>query len=391
MLRLLSSWNPERIENLLPDDVYSLFARSVVNGTAKGRIYYDESVHPPVVAVVSSEEERCFFTLKTAGEDKNLWTEQFSATVLKDQYEENNASIECFLQKNADESVHAILKELLAVWVPAYLYYGNSDRLHGNLPVVIPDGFELIPVDHTFRAKKSLKNKKLVLDEWDQRQAGVNGVSGFCLVKDSTVASVCHIDFRHGDAIEIGVITDQRFKKRKLATAVAANTVHFFISNGINKILWHAPVDNIGSQKVAEAIGLCIDSEFGEYHAHYNAGYSLLMQGYRLFQKGKYRDAAQMYTQALEKDKTEEKAFAGIHTRQEVVSWIINCYALENDVPSIMHVIEDLIVRKECSRSCLLAIVNSSENCAEIRESMAWRTYCAAGADPPTRRRSFAS
>lgn len=375
MLTRLTSWDTDGIEKILPEDSYSVFARAVIHNTANGRVYLDESVTPPVVAIVSSEEERCYFTLSSTKDDLDYWLNGFKETVLKDQFDESRSSLECFLSPNVDESVHTLFRKLHAAWSPAFLY--SITHIKTRLSECnIPEGYRVVPITEELLAKKDIQNKRLILDEWSARKASVQGVRGFCALKGARIVAVCHIDFLCADMLEIGVITESNHRRKGLSTAVASKSVEYFLSSGIRKILWHAPTDNVGSCKVAEACGLCVEREFGEYNVHYKEGYSLLLQGYSNVRKGNYHEAADIYRQALAADKGEKQPFSGWHSRKEVLSWIIGCYAGENDIETLMKFLHEITEANELTKKHIIALVDIDEDCASLRKTEVWKQYC---------------
>jgi len=149
MLHKVKNPNADKILPLLKGDSYALFAQAVLNGNAKGTVYVDDIQNPTVAAILSHEEERCYLTLKSAGNELKTWQKALSETVLRDQFEENGAAMEMFLHPEADESVHDIFRTMEAAWNPAYLFSWNNDR-GLEPPSAIPDGFILQPVTQYF-------------------------------------------------------------------------------------------------------------------------------------------------------------------------------------------------------------------------------------------------
>ena len=341
MLHNVKNPNADKILPLLQGDSYALFAQAVLNGNAKGTVYVDDIQNPTVAAILSHEEERCYLTLQSAGNDLKTWQTVLSETVLRDQFEENGAAMEMFLHPEADNSVHDIFRTMEAAWNPAYLFSWNNDRSL-EPPSAIPDGFILQPVTQAFLNSKNIENLDLILDEWCERTDNVNGVRGFCLLKENTVASVCHIDFHNSDAVEIGIITDQNYRRQGLAVVVVSNTIQYFKEHGIRHIIWHAPADNKGSCAVAARSGLTIEREFGEYWMHYTHSCVLLLHAHHYFRSGKFREAAEYYRRALRAEKNEIKPFAGWHERIEVLSWILEYYNLLQDEDSLGSVLSEL-------------------------------------------------
>lgn len=321
MLQQVSNYDVSAVLALLVNDDYALFARAVTEGRAAGRVYLDKAEQPTVAAIVSAEEERCYLTLRSAGLAIPDWQQTVRETLARDQDEINGAGIEYFLSPEADETVHAIFQGLSALWSPAFLYQAQADHLP-ELPLAIPAGYGLQPITNAWLSDQGIKNKALITDEWDERTDNVAGVRGFCLLHKQKVVTVCHIDFRHQSAVEIGIITDEKFRRKGLAVAVVANTIDFFRQQGITQFIWHAPQNNPGSCRVAEKCGLRIQREFGEYWLHYRPGNQNLTLGYVAFKAGKSNLAVAYYEKALELEAHEKKPFGGQFSRRQVSAWI---------------------------------------------------------------------
>ncbi len=374
MLKKVLKFRTETILPLLGDDSYALFAKAVLFGRAQGSVYLDDDRCPKVAAILSAEEERCYFTLRSCDGNAEAWATALTETVLRDQHEENGAHIEFFLSPEADGSVRALFDGMKACWNPAFLYSWHAGRII-DPPVTVPEGFFLQAITAEFLASEGIENLDLILDEWDERDDGVDGVRGFCLLSGSMVAAVCHVDFRCGDAVELGVITDPAFRRKGLAAAAAGNAIRYFIERGIKHVVWHAPVDYKGSCSTASRCGLTIERGFGEYLLHYKLGYRKLMLGYRDVRLGNLAGAASLYRQALKLEKDEAKPFAGAHERFEVASWILECYCALKDESALEDVLREFPLHGVLLTPERILVLEQEGDCRFLAQCEAWKSF----------------
>jgi RimJ/RimL family protein N-acetyltransferase len=329
----VDDFNVRKAIALLGDDPYAVFAKAVLSGRAAGRVYLDDPDAPSALAAVSDEEARCYLSLGTPPADPGAWRAAIERTILADQAELGDEAMECFLPPDAGDEVRGLLEGMDAAWNPALLYVWRA----GTPPAVAPapEGYALAAITDDALDSGEWSNVELITDEWEDRIDSVDGVRGFCLVSDGEVAAACHIDFRHEAEAEIGVITDARHRRRGLASCAAANAIAFFSSRGIDRVVWHAPVDNLGSRATAERCGMAVEREFGEYLLHSRRANRLLMRGFSRVRSGALALAAADYREALRADAAEPVPFAGWHGRDEVLEWILECYCDLRDAASI--------------------------------------------------------
>jgi RimJ/RimL family protein N-acetyltransferase len=130
----------------------------------------------------------------------------------------------------------------------------------------IPTGYSMNFIDFEFLNRKNLKNFNKVTDyikhSWKSKEDFLNRGFGFCLVKDNTIlTSWCIADWVTNGKTEIGVETDENFRRKGHAMLVSSAAVDYCWKNNI-KVGWHCSSHNIASQKVAEAVGFNLAKEY---------------------------------------------------------------------------------------------------------------------------------
>lgn len=130
------------------------------------------------------------------------------------------------------------------------------------------DGFQLVPVDQTLLNRTGLKNHVRIADwvgGWHSTAYFLQHGFGFCLLHNDTVASWCVANCVQGHKCEIGVVTDNRYRRRGLATIVVAAAVDYCLDKGLTHIGWHCLSSNAGSIAVAERVGFAKERDYFAY------------------------------------------------------------------------------------------------------------------------------
>jgi hypothetical protein len=149
---------------------------------------------------------------------------------------------------------------------------------------------------------------------------------GFCLLHENTIVSWCIADFVAGNDYEMGIHTDEDYRKRGFATLTVAAAVEHCLANGVENIGWHCWSSNVASAATAKKVGFEQTIEHPVYHAWYNKFDNFLVQGwFNLDQYKKYQEAAEAYEAAFEmKEAGEEDALSShIYSDEGIEGW---CY-----------------------------------------------------------------
>lgn len=155
----------------------------------------------------------------------------------------------------------------------------------------IPDGFFLERIDEQFLEKrKGLKNYDRVVRDVNHFMSVKNFVKrgvGFCIWHKDTIVSMCTADYVKDNRIEIGIFTDEQYRRRGFATLTASATVQFCLEHQFTWIGWHCWSDNDASCATAEAVGFTVTLEHPVYHVWYNEFDNLLVQAWFLANREK--------------------------------------------------------------------------------------------------------
>ena len=163
----------------------------------------------------------------------------------------------------------------------------------GNLP----DGFTIIPMTVELLEKDDLQLPPLVnatLGKWRSvHQSGFRDF-GFLVIHDNRVVSWATVDFVSGSSGDLGFETIPEFQKRGLGTAVAGAALELGLKKGI-EVHWTCAVDNIGSQKTAQKLGLLHDRDYTMYLIFRDLTEHLAQLAYSYLASGDYQQAIRSY------------------------------------------------------------------------------------------------
>lgn len=154
-------------------------------------------------------------------------------------------------------------------WVPrlAEIWDNPFARMHPRLrfqltgpPVEaqLPDGFELVQLDRTSVSRYTALATfaEGAADGWRSFDRFLDTGIGYCVVHDGAVVSHCLADCVFGSRAELGVGSDEGFRRLGLARAAAAAAVAECLRRGIVDVAWHCHASNAGSIRIAAAIGM---------------------------------------------------------------------------------------------------------------------------------------
>ncbi|SFL91432.1 GNAT acetyltransferase [Gracilibacillus orientalis] len=123
----------------------------------------------------------------------------------------------------------------------------------------LQDNAAIKPVNEQLLRDSSLKNLDLVTQwihvAWPSVDHFLNKGIGYCVVESDTIASWCLSLFATNNQCELGLMTDEAYRKKGYAKAVALACVNFCVDHN-KKPVWNCDDENTGSILVAESVRL---------------------------------------------------------------------------------------------------------------------------------------
>ncbi len=139
-------------------------------------------------------------------------------------------------------------------------YYEIEEIKVKNWRKLIPEGYNVKPIDLTLLKNDYLKNFDWLIEEieenWLPLEEGLKENRGFYLIRDmEEIVSWCTTEYLTDDnKIEIGIATREEYQRRGFATIVGSATAEYCLKK-YGSVGWHCVNTNIGSYKTAEKIG----------------------------------------------------------------------------------------------------------------------------------------
>ena len=301
MIHRLELSQYERALPVVANVDHALAATAVLEGTCPGQVYVDDVGNPRTVFAVTPEGHWL------VGDDSNS---------------KFNTSLEELL-------ANTILPEGVAAgwWYFTLLFWPETwvDKLDGvfesrhivkdsqkfytlrrpkaDTRAEVPAGFEMARVDGDVLARTDLENVDKVVrwanGNFGSVEAFLRTGFGFCTLHGSDIMSWCMADCVSRDRCEIGIHTDERYRRQGLATLTAAATVDYCLANGVPHIGWHCHSHNRPSAATAEKIGFEHVLDHPLWRVWFNEVDPPLVNGNLAFMGGRFEEAAQCYERAL--------------------------------------------------------------------------------------------
>ncbi len=103
---------------------------------------------------------------------------------------------------------------------------------------------------------------------WRSCEAFLDTGIGYAVLHDGVVVSHCLPDCVMGNRAEVGVGTDDGFRRLGLGRAAASAAVNACLHRGIADVGWHCHASNAGSIGIAEAVGMRRQLEYFAYSSN---------------------------------------------------------------------------------------------------------------------------
>ena len=124
----------------------------------------------------------------------------------------------------------------------------------------LPDGFRLQPIDASLQALSNVpEDVQSMLAQGSPEDDPLQKGFGFVVLREHQIAAHAVVDCIVDGIGDIGLVTEEPYRRSGLATAVSAAAVEFGLSNGLQAINWDCDAQNEGSVRTAEKLGFQLD------------------------------------------------------------------------------------------------------------------------------------
>ncbi len=239
---------------------HQIIIHSVLEGNTIGDIFVDDINDPKSVVLYGIN-----FEVLVAGEPQNknfnknlhqLIINKFLPNIRKKGLPIINLYYDSEQWKQVLE--REIIDQMEATTVKKRFYTLDETKgLQSQKP--LQDKVLIKPINEQLLKNSLFKNLDLVKQwihvAWPSEDHFFEKGIGYCVVEDDTIASWCLSLFATNNQFELGLMTDEAYRKKGYAKAVALSCVNFCVDHN-KKPVWNCDDENTGSILIAESVGL---------------------------------------------------------------------------------------------------------------------------------------
>jgi RimJ/RimL family protein N-acetyltransferase len=241
----------------------------------------------------------------------------------------------CFLAGDAlDEATNRALNEAISAGkvarqdTGAFLFTCDPEDWGGQLPVVfrprppvpmrrrhylcremdydwrarLPEGFSVEAMDAALLIRPGLmipNDVHQTLTRWQAIASPRLRDYGFVVIHGDEVVAWATVDFVAGGRGDIGFFTLEPYRRRGLATAVAAAALEHGLARDLSAVSWTCGESNLGSIRTAETLGCERERDYTIYILTLDEAESVAQEAYGHLQAGRYEEAIAAYERLL--------------------------------------------------------------------------------------------
>ena len=299
MIVELTSESFNKVVGLFKDLEYNLSVFSVINKISPGKIFVNNMKNPTTALLISPEG--MYFT----GDAKsNVFNYELN-NVLKD-----NIFKKALEKGMVDYTVFYSSREWEFSFKDIFnsLYPMKDYRKYLELEI---GKFNVVEISkHVRKIDRELLNSNLneiddvresIIENWFSIDNFLENGFGYVYIINGGIISRCIADCVVKDRCELGVETEDGYRRKGYCTQVVMAALTHCKNNNIKSVGWHCWSNNIPSYKLAQKVGFnekrTIEVYFGWYDLHSNY---LINGNYYLKKKINYKLSAEFYTRAFE-------------------------------------------------------------------------------------------
>ncbi len=298
-----------RVRPLLEGEEHNLSLSAVVEGTCPGRFWTDDARHPQVALALTPEG---YYLVGSPPVEERA--DAVRGIVLKTMIPEaRERGWGSWGVSYPDESWEELLGDIFAGLLPLWDYqrYFVVRELRLDWREGLPDDLSMERATSELLGRSDLKNvdhpRTSAEDNFGSLAEFDRNGFGFCLAHGEEIVSWCMADCVVGHRAEVGVQTNESYRRRGLAKRVVAAAVEHCLASGITQIGWHCGSANLASAATAAAVGFEEVRQHPYVNAWINRYEGLLVHGNQCLVRQQYGTAAEWY----------ERAFAELDARTE--------------------------------------------------------------------------
>jgi GNAT superfamily N-acetyltransferase len=274
------------------------FCKAVLSGVHPGRVFVDDPGRPRA-GFVNHNDAWCFL----CGEpDTGTFNEDLSQALLDRRAVPQNCRSLILTCQPEDwgGQLPAVLGGQRPV--PMRRRHYVCSEMPFDWRAGLPKGVEIRPMEEALLRDRDLRVPDDVVDsirKWRSLAGPGFRDYGFVAVLGDEVASWATVDAIAGGVGDLGFFTQPRYRKRGLGTAVTAAALEHGLEQGLSAVTWTCAMDNAGSVRTAEKLGLQRRADYTLYTFAFDEIEHMSMLAYHCLVEGQHLQAAEMLEEAL--------------------------------------------------------------------------------------------
>lgn len=287
---------------LQPLDIH-LAVDALLEGSSPGEIYVDDRQEPR--SAFARTMGRYFLSGVSDNDVFNLAVKaRFDVRIYPEALERG---VDGFTLYYAPDGWGEVIKEVILKDkhpVEDRRQYYRFKKLKHDWRVMTADGFSVLTVDRSLLEGKTLENlddlKAEMQSERPSVEAFLEKSFGYCVRHENELVAWCLSEYNRGVRCEVGIETQEDYRRRGLATITTSALVERALKEGVTEIGWHCYSGNEASIATALAAGFEKVCEYPTYWGMFEEKLSLAVNGNVCFEHQEYREAVGWYEKAIE-------------------------------------------------------------------------------------------
>jgi RimJ/RimL family protein N-acetyltransferase len=282
---------------------YHLIIEAVFAGNSPATIFVDNLDSPKTAFMISPEGNFLVGDCKKPAFIQGLqnWV---------DSHFINGEEDELVMESYSEEWLK-VLESILLSRPPYHYdryYYELTESKFESPPPLAPE-FRLQAVTREFIQQTNISNMEVITggiaSNWISEDAYFEKGFGFCILHENQIVSWSVVDCVVDERCEIGIHTNENFRRKGLATSLIASVVDYALKHGFKRIGWHCWVDNWGSIGVADKVGFVQKHSYPAILSLQSHFVHFSMRGFKRLQVKEYAKSEPEYLIALEQENAE--------------------------------------------------------------------------------------
>lgn len=243
----------------------NLFAQVVLDKKVIGRVFVDNYKHPTVCLIIhkygmamlcGNYKNKSFNTnlrsfllndLPNSNTAKWMLTYPDNWETILSELLDNNLIL---MNNNIEDTILNNYHDKYILQKERINFKYNTDSLINDY--LLPEGYSLKLIDSAIYDK--ITGSVIPHSLWNNKNDFLQNGIGYSLLYENQVVSTCFAAFIVNKKFELGIETNESFRKKGFAYYPSIALIEYCLSNGYEPI-WACRKDNIGSFKLAQKLG----------------------------------------------------------------------------------------------------------------------------------------